>query len=252
MNSLLRPSCISSLCPLLAITGLTVLGQAAGPVPGSPMTNAGRSRPQVPRTVAMPLLSMHPSVNLGLIPMLSAYGMARPMQTGRVNPYGTGTSYAGSGGYGGSRGYPQRYGDSGRGASAGSEGYTAESQPYPEERSLSSLLTASGVPNDNGRLRWPLGLRILAAPQTDELRERIDALFQEAASLAARGPVNSSLIQEISEAVRKFRRLLLKDKAERFGMPLSLYNEAERFIYQLEHAAQLLKTGLQAPAGQDI
>jgi plastocyanin len=113
---------------------------------------------------------------------------------------------------------------------------------------LSSLLTASGVPNDNGRLRWPLGLRILAAPETDDLREQIDVLFQEAARQAASGPVNSGLIQEMSDAVKKFRKLLLKDKAERFRMPLAVYSESERFLDQLEHANQVLKAGLEKPA----
>lgn len=106
---------------------------------------------------------------------------------------------------------------------------------------MSRLLTVSSVPNDNGRLRWPLGLRILAAPETDELREQIDALFREATSQAASGPVSSPLTQEMRQAVKKFRRLLLKDKAERLGMPLSLYNESERFLKQLEHAAQVLR-----------
>jgi hypothetical protein len=91
----------------------------------------------------------------------------------------------------------------------------------------------------------------LAAPEADQLREQIDALFQEAASQTAGGPVSSPLIQEMSQAVKKFRRLLLKDKAERFGMPLTVYDESERFLNQLEHAAQLLKAGLQASGGQD-
>jgi hypothetical protein len=188
---------------------------------------------------------------MGMIPMLSAYGMARPMQTGSMNAYGAGTRYGGSGSYGGSQGYAKGYRDSGEAATTGSEGYTAEPPPDRQEKSWSSLLTASGVPNDNGQLRWPLGLRILAASETEKLREQIDALFQETASQTAGGRVSSPLIQEMSEAVKKFRRLLLKDKAERFGMPLAVYNESERFLNQLEHAAQLFKAGLQGPGGQD-
>ena len=115
---------------------------------------------------------------------------------------------------------------------------------------MSRLLTVAGVPNDNGRLRWPLGLRILAARETDELREHIDALFEEAADQAARGRVHSSVIQEIGDAVNKFRKLLLKDKAERFGMPLAVYSESERFLNQLEHARQVLKAGLRVPGGK--
>jgi hypothetical protein len=98
------------------------------------------------------------------------------------------------------------------------------------------------VRNHDGQLRWPLGLRILAARETDELREQIEAQFQEAASQARAGSVDSRLIQEMDEAVKKFRRLLLKDKAERFGMPLAVYSESEGFLNQLEHAAEVLQS----------
>jgi hypothetical protein len=125
--------------------------------------------------------------------------------------------------------------------------YAAEPQSDRQDKSWSSLLTASGLPNDYGQLRWPLGLRILAAPETDELREQIDALFQKAAGQTAGGSVSSTLNQEMREAVRKFRRLLLKDKAERLGMPLAVYSESEHFLNQLERAAQLLQAGLHCP-----
>jgi hypothetical protein len=196
------------------------------------------------RTFAMPSFSPNPSVHLGMIPMLSAYGMARPMQAGGMYPYGAGSPY---GGTSRSQGYAQGYRGSGQAAPAGSEAYTTEPQSDRQEKSWSSLLTAGGLPNDNGRLRWPLGLRILAAPDTDELREQIDALFREAAGQIAGGSVSSTLIQELREAVSKFRRLLLKDKAERLGMPLAVYSESEHFLNQLERATQLLQAGLQWP-----
>jgi hypothetical protein len=250
MGSFLDFFGVRGLYRLLAISALLVLGQAAGHAQSSRMTRPGMPRPQMSRTFAMPSFSPNPSVHLGMIPMLSGYGMARPMQSGRMNAYGAGTPYGGSGSYGGSQGYTQGYRDSAEAAPAGSEGYRAEPPADRQEKSGSSLLTASGVPNENGQLRWPLGLPNLAAPETDQLREQIDALFQEAARQTAVGSVSSPLIQEMSQAVEKFRRLLLKDKAERFGMPLAVYNESERFLNQLEHAAQLLKAGLQGPGGQ--
>src|SRR5262249_29755662 len=60
---------------------------------------------------------------------------------------------AGMGGYGaGAQGYS--YGGQG----SGYQGYGAgaASPVSSEEKSLSQVLTASGVPNDNGSLRWPL------------------------------------------------------------------------------------------------
>jgi hypothetical protein len=50
-------------------------------------------------------------------------------------------------------------------------------QPDTEEAKVSKLLTAIGVPNDNGHLRWPVGLKDLGGPdsghEADELRERL-------------------------------------------------------------------------------
>ena len=73
---------------------------------------------------------------------------------------------------------------------------------------------------------------------------------QQAASQAAAGPVSPGLIDEIGRAMGRFRRLLLKDKTERLGMPLAVYQESERFLNQLENAGQLLKPGLAAPGGE--
>ena len=237
--------------PQLAIITLTVLGQAAAHAQGSRPTRAGMSGPQMSRNLFMPSFSPNPSLHLGMIPMISAYGMARPMQAGGMYPYDAGTPYGGSSSYGGSQGYTQGYRRRMQAAPAGSEAYTAEPQSDNKEKSWSSLLTASGLPNDNGRLRWPLGLRILAAAETDELREQIDALFQEAAGQTAGGSVSSALFQEIQKAVRKFRTLLLKDKAERLGMPLAVYSESEHFLNRLERAAQSLQAGRECPEAED-
>jgi plastocyanin len=276
MRKLLGVSGVRWLYSLLAIIALMLLSQAAGYAQGSRATRAQMvrprvsrarmSRPRMSRRLVMPLFSSNPAANLGMIPMLSAYGMARPMQAGAMYPYSAGMPYGGSGSYGGSSMYPYSsgmpYGASGgyggsqgypssQTAPAGSEGYTVEQQPDQQEKSWSSLLTASGVPNDNGQLGWPLGLRILAGPETDHLREQIDALFQEAANQTASGSVSSPLIQEMRAAVKSFRRFLLKDKAERFGMPLAVYQKSERFLNQLDHAAQLLQAGMQVPGGED-
>lgn len=236
---------------LLGMIAWTILGQAAQPMPASGAANRGMSTLQRQRMLVMPPFSPSSSVNLGMLPLLCTYGgMAQPMQTGRANRYASGVPYAGSTGYGGSQGSAHGE-DRGWATPPSSQGYAAEPQPSTEEKSLRSLLRLSGVPSENGRISWPLGLRILAARETDVLREQIDILFQAAASQAAGGPVNAVLIQEMERAVTTFRRLLLKDKAERFGMPLAVYNESERFLKQLGQATQLLKAGLQLPGEYD-
>jgi hypothetical protein len=62
--------------------------------------------------------------------------------------------------------------------------------------------------------------------------------------------VSPALAEEARQAVTKLRRLLLKEKAERFRMPLAVYRESERFLNQLERAAQLFRAGLGTPGGQ--
>src|SRR5438105_13792960 len=102
MHGLLHLACTRWLYPLLTIVALAGAAQAAGPVPGPPPTTRGMSQAQLPRNVTMPAFSPSPSLNLGLMPLLGAYGMGRSQQTGRFSPYGSGASYGASGGYGAS------------------------------------------------------------------------------------------------------------------------------------------------------
>jgi hypothetical protein len=141
----------------------------------------------------------------------------------------------------------QAYNDPG--ANTDPQGNAAEPRPA-EDKGMSRMLTASGVPNVNGLLRWPIGLAILAAPGADDLSEQVEALFEEAARQAAAGPVNPELAKEARQAVQKLRRLLLKEKTERFGMPLAVYHESERFLNKLERAAQLFQASMGRPGGQ--
>jgi hypothetical protein len=152
------------------------------------------------------------------------------------------------GGYGMAPYDTQAYGATGQ--STAPQENAAEPPPSPEKSSMSRLLTASGVPHDKGQLRWPIGLAILAAPGADELCEQIEALFEETARQAADGPGNPALAEEMRQAVKNLRRLLLKEKAERFRMPLAVYQESERFLNKLDRAEQLLRASTKTPGGQ--
>jgi plastocyanin len=210
------------------------------PFSPNPAPNFGFPHPfQAPRMAAP--MSMPP---------FQAPGMAAPRQSMHANPYGGGMTGMGYGAYGMSPGGGSAYGDGGPPAPVGSAGAALESQPSPEERNVSRLLTASGVPNDDGRPRWPLGLRILAARDTDRLREQVDAAFAELARQVASGPVDAALAQEAGQAVKELRRLLRKDRAERLGMPLAVYQESERFLDKLDRAGQLLEAQRAAPGSE--
>jgi hypothetical protein len=126
--------------------------------------------------------------------------------------------------------------------------------PSPEEKAASEMLTASGVSNDNGRLRWPVGLKDLGGPeganQADELRGQLNALFQQAIEQKTKGSANSKLLQEISHAVKRFRSLLTRDREERGQLPEAVYDEADNFLNQLDHAVAALRSGQKTPGGE--
>jgi hypothetical protein len=230
--------CIQALLP-----GLVMVAVPAGIVAQSRMGNPGMARP--PGSAAMG----SPSRVGAMSPNASMMTPARqPMSVGAGGsaapaPGSYGTGY-GMGSYDDMRAY---------GASSGSANpqvNAAASEPSPETKSMRRLLTASGVPNDKGQVRWPIGLAILAAPGADDLVEQIEALFEEAALQAVSGPVNPALAAEARQAVKDLRRLLLKEKTERFGMPLAVYQESERFLDKLDRAAQVLRASMETPGGQ--
>jgi hypothetical protein len=132
--------------------------------------------------------------------------------------------------------------------------YGNSAAPSPEDKAVSKLLTASGVPNDQGRIRWPLGLQVVGGPdsghEVDELREQIGELFQEAAKQAANGPANPKLLPEITRAVKRLRRLLIRDREERFALSADTYDEAERFLNQLDDAEAVLRTGFKTQGAE--
>jgi plastocyanin len=112
------------------------------------------------------------------------------------------------------------------------------------------VLTASGVPNDGGRLRWPGGLAAVGGPAGEELRSQIDALLQEGAPQAQAGPANPHLAKELGRSVDALRDLLRRDREERFSLTQASYEDAERFLGKLDHAKKLLAAGLGSPGGE--
>lgn len=155
---------------------------------------------------------------------------------------GMGAYGTGMGGYGTGMLGPQNY-------SPGYGGGTGAASEVPSETmSLSRILTASGVPNDGGQLRWPVGLRVVGGTAADQLRAQIEALFQLGAQQAQSGATNPHLVRELARSVDALRKLLLRDRDERFSLARTTYDDAERFLVKLDHAQRLLRAGLE-PAG---
>jgi hypothetical protein len=183
----------------------------------------------------------------------SSFGMmAYPGMSGS-SPYGASSrgSSSGMGGYGGGM----------SGSSYGSQGGQSGGNPDVDwgyggaipgtssgGKDIGRVLTAAGVPNDDGRLRWPVGLRAVGGAESDELRRQIEALFQYGVQQTQAGPVSPHLVQELAHSVGALRQLVRRDRQERFSLALTTYEDAERFLTKLDHARKLLEADPE-PAG---
>jgi hypothetical protein len=99
-----------------------------------------------------------------------------------------------------------------------------------------TLLAAAGLPMSDGKLEWPLALRVLPGAEAD--RKRIEGLYQTAADQAAKGSLNPGLPLQIYRAVEKLEKLLARDKAERLTFSSTMYTQCEQFLRRLKQAAQ--------------
>jgi hypothetical protein len=175
-------------------------------------------------------------------PSLSALPDTRYAASSRAGtPYGSGP-YAGEG-YDGSGGE----GNSGSGGSPG-EGDSASataSSGGGAARAVEVILKASGVPNQKGQVTWPLGLRLL---RVDEQLQQIEAQLRLAAEQVTAGGANPQLLHELRRNVKALRQVVLADKAERFSLPLAVYEDAERFLDKLTRAPEILAAS--PPAGR--
>src|SRR5689334_17143166 len=251
---------LQSRLPLLAagvVTAALVGLLTAAPPPARPQPQVmgpGMSAPRGPQMMMPAPGQFQPAraqPNMGMgSPLSMSPSMGRPFA-----PAGFGSSYGmGSQGYGGamsgSYGAPA-YGAGGQGTGYGggrnAAGAGTEDQADRQERDVSKALTASGVPNEDGRLLWPVGLRALPSREAEELRRQIDALMQEQAEQARAGPVNANVDEELARATRALRKVLRRDEDERFSLPLTAYEDAEEFLAKLQHAEKLLRAGLEPP-----
>jgi hypothetical protein len=96
-----------------------------------------------------------------------------------------------------------------------------------------------GLPAENGRLQWPLGLRILPpGNETNALREQLEVVLYFVATQAADGQVNREFIDFGIQAVRDLRQLL---KPRQGTMAAFTYAEARRFLDRAERGLTKIK-----------
>jgi hypothetical protein len=106
--------------------------------------------------------------------------------------------------------------------------------------------TLFGLPAENGRVQWPLGLRILPTDETKALREQLELVFYFVATQAAEGKVNRVFIDFGLDAVSDLRRLLRPRKST---MEAVTYAEAMRFLDRAERGLTKIKTIETSPGG---
>jgi hypothetical protein len=107
--------------------------------------------------------------------------------------------------------------------------------------------TLFGLPAENGRVQWPLGLRFLPPDgETKPLREQLELVLYFVGTQAAEGKVNRVFIDFGLEAVRDLRHLLRPRK----GIMLDVnYTEAMRFLDRAERGLTKIKRIETSPDG---
>src|SRR5262249_2802367 len=111
-------------------------------------------------------------------------------------------------------------------------------QTAPEVVDVGKLLTAFGVPNDDGRLFWPEALRNLTpATESRELRVQLNALFQVALSQTPGSAMASNLRLEGTRAVARLRTML---QGMENDLTAAKFAEGDRFLRKLDEILALL------------
>jgi hypothetical protein len=175
----------------------------------------------------------------------SSYGSpmySMPYSYGMSSGYGA-MSYGGGyggGSYGGGYGAAPMANYDASSSGAGSSPYALRtSAGYGQGQGAGGPL--AGLLNDEGKLDWPLALRILPpGPQVSQLRQQIDARAGELQREAATGQTNPGLARELSHDVDTLRSLLA-DRAESLPVSQQALTEARRFLHKLQDTLQTVR-----------
>jgi hypothetical protein len=188
----------------------------------TPMTG-GMFAPMSPFAINMSPFAMN--MGFGSTAMPNVYGrMASMTSAGYASP-----SY--------SSGYGNGYQNGNAVPASGTS--TLYSQQGAEAIGLSTMLAAIGVPNDRGRVAWPVGLQVLSpTAENNELLQQIEGLVNVAASQHLSGQVSPRIVDETTRALGKLRGMLRNRKERMFS---ANYKEASSFIDKLDSDLKALK-----------
>jgi hypothetical protein len=234
----MRRDYISIGWPLLAVIALALLADQAAAQRGGMMrpgmgmsmgagTGMGMSRPGM----SMP----------AMMPGGMGFGGAGGMGAGGMGAGGMG---AGGMGYGGAGGMGGGYG--GADYSQGGTALTTTPQSAPDPVGL--ILTASGVPHEGNKLKWPVALRIDGL-RGDQLRQQTEALFQIAGMQAQVGPINPALRSQMTDTLHEMRQRLQVSR-ERVLRSEAFFDDGDRFLNRLTRAWDVMESTMTAPGGK--
>ena len=175
----------------------------------------------------------YPSSGYSSQPSSSSYGNSQmsPYSGDAASSYYSLPYYAGDAGASTGAGYSKQ--DKADGKENASPAKTLAS------RETGKILTAVGVPNDDGRLTYALGLQVLQ-PQTENLQllDQIETLFQLLAMQQAADQVNPNLAQEARAAIDRLQTML---RGRQHNMMPKTYDEAQQYLEKLRHGLKVLE-----------
>ncbi len=156
---------------------------------------------------------------------------------GNYNMMGSYGSYPSMSGYGGGGGYNQL-----SSVPQPAPAYEANGGNGPmgaNTAEASRILSAAGLPNDQGHLTWPVGLQVLfPVVENAELLDGLEARFQTAAVQKTTGAVDEELLKGVSKDIARFRSKL---RGREPYMAIPTYNEADRYLAHMEDALKGLQ-----------
>jgi hypothetical protein len=165
----------------------------------------------------------------------SGYGMGgNPYATQAAGGYGMGMSpYPGVPAYGSASGvnpYTQPGG-------AGSAPAT-QAAPQTEYVTPATLLTAYGVPVENGHVQWPLAFRLMSLRDAEQVQQPLESLLLLAAAAEMKGQKAAPFVEDAEKAVAKLRHWL-RERGD--GMAIATLRDGSAFLRSLERALEKLK-----------
>jgi hypothetical protein len=235
MRNRFRFSALSALVCLFALGSiLRVTGQMAGPRMGMGMAMHPGFNQTVfnAATMGRGFAFVPPATMSGMMPPAASPAAggyaATPAYQTNANPYVNSSASM-------RQSNLDTYGDPSRDAN---RAYAPDNRQTAKIES--HALDVLGVPTRDGKLNWPLGLRILPpGEEVEPLRRQIDALAKKAAEYSAEGRSDPRLIEEARQAVDELRGLL-HGKKTRFDVPYT-YEEADRFLTRLTAGLKTLR-----------